>query len=181
MILCKQHACREAIAWVDDKTPYAAWRLCNRGDWLLWVAAKLAVDRKLVVLAACDCAERSMQYVMAGEDRPRMAIETARRWCDGRASLNEVRTAAYAASDASYAASDADDTSAFYASNASYASAYAASYAAYAAFYAASNADDAFAAFDNTLAECAKIVRRRIGWKVMRKALSERIQREQEE
>jgi hypothetical protein len=47
------------------------------------VAHKPGVDRSLVVLAACDCARTWLRHVPPGEDRPRLAIETAEAWCRG--------------------------------------------------------------------------------------------------
>jgi len=122
-------ACSAGIEWVQDRTPQQMWEECERGDWLLWLAVKLNVDRKLIVLAACKCARESLQYVADAEDRPRRAIETAETWCRGDANLEEVRRAANAA-DAAYADADAD----------------ADAYAAFAAAFAAYAADAAFAA-----------------------------------
>ncbi len=48
-------------------------------------AVRLGVDSKLLVLAACDCAEPALKHVSKGEARPRIAIETARRWVNGDA------------------------------------------------------------------------------------------------
>ncbi len=127
-ILLALDACGDARQWADDLRGIPArkaWEACKRGDWLLWLAAKLNVDRKLVVLAACDCARTALQFVPAGEERPRIAIETAEAWTRGEATIEQVRAAAaaaYADDDASaanvayaaaaaYAASDARDTS----------------------------------------------------------------------
>lgn len=104
-------ACQEARVWVGDRDLATAWRECARGDWMLWLAARAGVDRRLVVEAACDCAEAALVHVPAGENRPRVAIETARRWSRGEATVEEVRRAAADAADAyaaSYAAADAD-------------------------------------------------------------------------
>lgn len=127
-------ACSAGIEWVQDRTPQQMWEECERGDWLLWLAVKLHVDRKLIVLAACKCARESLQYVADGEDRPRRAIETAETWCRGDANIEEVRRAANAAN-AAYATADAD------------AAAYAAEAAAVAVAAAANAADAADAAF----------------------------------
>ena len=127
--LKRLRACGNAVEYAaKHDTLEAAWNNCERGDWLLWLAAKAGVDRKLVVSAACDCAETS-SYLWT-DDRPRLAIETARRWVLGEATIEEVRSAAAAAA----AAADA-----------AYAAAAAAAYAAYAA-YAAAYAADAYAA-----------------------------------
>jgi len=101
-------ACEEARLWARRKTLKKVWESCERGDWLLWLCARMIgkpgwPTHQEIVLAACDCAETALQYVKKGKDRPRIAIETARRWADGKATLQEVRAAADAA-DAAYAA-----------------------------------------------------------------------------
>jgi hypothetical protein len=99
-ILATLDACDEPFTWAAAyPDPRDAWDHCPRGDWLLWVAVKLGVDHRLVVLAACDCARTALRHVPPGEDRPRLAIETAEAWCRGEVTDREVRaeTADYAA------------------------------------------------------------------------------------
>ena len=172
-------ACEEACDWAKGKSLAEVWEQCERGDWLLWLCGRMAdkpgwPTRNEVILAACDCAETALKYVKPGEDRPRLAIECARRFAAGLATRQDAASAAsaYAASAASaYAASAASA----YAAYAAYASAYAASAAsAYAAAAAASAAaaayadaaaaDDAAAAAAKTKTqkECADLVRKRI-------------------
>ena len=137
--LKSMRACPDAVEWVGRRGLRTAWRDCKRGDWMLWLAGRLDIDRKLLVLAACDCAETALQYVPDGEDRPAAAIQTARDWCAGTATKQDCRDAAYAAN-AAYAAANAAyaaANAAVYAANAAYAAAYA---AANAAVYAAANA-----------------------------------------
>jgi len=155
---------------------------------MLWLAIRAGVDRRLVVLAACGCAEPALVHVPAGEDRPRLAVETARRWARGKATIEEVRSAsaaayaAYAAAYAAYAAAYAAASAA--ASAAAYAAADAAAAAAAAAAYAASAAADAAvaasaasaavaadAARSVSLARSADFVRARIPWEVAEAAL----------
>src|SRR5947208_617208 len=88
-LLSRLCACEDAIAWVEDRTAEAAWNECPCGDWLLWVAARVGVDRKLVVRAACACARLALPHVPAGEGRPLRAIEAAEAWCEGRATIGE--------------------------------------------------------------------------------------------
>jgi hypothetical protein len=119
-------ACGDARTWCKEQPSIAtAWSNCKRGDWLLWVAARVItnpVERMLVVLAACDCAEKALVHVPTGEDRPRQCIETVRAWTRGEATIEQVRegrrddaayaaaaAAAYAAADAAYAAYAAAD------------------------------------------------------------------------
>jgi len=107
-------ACDEAINWLGKRNSDEMWAECEKPDWLLWYAAA-NVSRKELVLAACDCAETALRYVPEGEDRPRLAIETARSWASGDADIQSVKAAvsatgkarnadSAAAADAAYAA-----------------------------------------------------------------------------
>ena len=163
-------ACVEAQRWYDGRDSREAWEVCERGDWLLWVAARLGVDRKLLVLAACDCADSALRHVPDGEDRPRKAIEAARAWCLGEASINEVRAAAHAAC-AAYAA----DAAACAAARAAACAAHAAACAAHAAHAAAYAAD----ARTQSLAASADIVRRHMmPWTVIESAIENFLEKE---
>jgi hypothetical protein len=98
-------ACDSSVQWVEarpDCTLAELWDECPRGDWLLWLAVRAGVDRRLVVLAACDCAALALAHVPAREQRPRVAIETARRWARGESTVEEVRAAAGDAEDACF-------------------------------------------------------------------------------
>ena len=162
-LLRKLGACQDAIAWAAGRDcDEAAWHACERGDWLLWLAAKLTVPRPLVVLAGCDCARLALPFVPADEGRPLRAIETAEAWALGDRSvdLQDCRAAANATAAAAYTAYA---TSAAYATAAAYtayatAAAHAAAYATSAAFAAA-----AFAAAVMHR-RCANAVRSRIMW-----------------
>ena len=108
--------CADAVALYSTyPTLQAAWDACERGDWMLWYLGRCGVDRRRLVLAACACARLSLGYVPAGEDRPRLAIETAERWARGeeRVTLDSVRRAADAAYNAAYAADTAYATAAY--------------------------------------------------------------------
>ena len=145
-ILKELNACQSAIYYAESKPSLEqAWNDCNRGDWLLWFAGRLKIDRKILVLAACECAELALVYVPKQEKRPAEAIATTRAWCRGEATIAEVRAAAHAAhatyAAAAYAAAHAADAAA----RAAYA-AYAAAHAADAAAHAARAADAADAA-----------------------------------
>ena len=147
-ILTELGACTEAVKWAGRKTPKKAWETCKQSDWLLWIAGKLNIDRKKLVLAACACARTALKYIPAGEDRPRIAIETAEAWTRGEATIEQVRTATHAAHAAAHAAytahaayvADAAAQAAYaaYAAHSAYA-ADAATYAAYAAYAAHSS------------------------------------------
>ena len=148
-------ACSPAREWAKGKDLAEIWTTCKRGDWLLWLVGRMVgregwPDRTAIVLVACDCAELALPFVPQGEDRPRIAIETARKWVRGEATIEEVsqaRAAAAADAAAAYAAAAyaAADAAAAYAA-AAYAAAAAAAAAAYAAAAAAAAAADADAA-----------------------------------
>jgi hypothetical protein len=55
-----------------------------------------------------------LHFVPAGEDRPRRALEVARAWCRGDASLDDVRSAEAAAENAALSTAD-PTTAAFFA------------------------------------------------------------------
>ena len=141
-----KNACSNAVEWArSQKSAAAAWKSCERGDWMLWLLGKLSgepesASRKKLVLAACSCARLSLKYVRKGEDRPRIAIETAERYARGEVlTMDDVRKAAAAAS-ASAASAAA-----------------AAAYVAYVADAAAAAA--AYVARKTTFKKCADIVR----------------------
>ena len=108
-------ACPKAIAWLrkkNYKSLATAWRYCQRGDWMMWLAARtdLTEDRhKQLVLAACDCADLA-KHLRKPEDAAALedCVETARAWTEGEASLDEVRAAVHAVADSTYAGYAAD-------------------------------------------------------------------------
>ena len=154
-LLHELDACSSAVEWAHGKTLHVVWNTCNHGDWLLWLAGKMAdkkgwPTRKQLVLAACACAEQALKYVPKSEERPKKAIQIARAWARGKATIEEVRKAASAAYAAPAACSAA--CSAASAASAACSAADAACYAADAACYAADDAcyaaDDACYAAD---------------------------------
>ena len=142
--LQNKNACRPAMEWLKDRDLERMWEECERGDWLLWFAAKVGIDRKVIVRTACACAREALRFVPDGEIRPKTAIETAERWCNGEATIEQVRNAssAAAAADAAAYAAACDAAYAAYAADAdaAYAAYAAAAYAAYAAAAAAADA-----------------------------------------
>ena len=119
---------------------------------MLWLAGRLDIDRKLLVLAACDCAETALQYVPEGEYRPAKCIQVTRNWCNGTATIYEVRAARGWSANAAANAADA-----------AHPDAYAA--AADAAANAANSRSDA-------LLTCADLVRKRIPLSIIQKAMT---------
>jgi len=178
-------ACQESIVWALTQPDAAtAWAACERADWMLWIAARLATAdeaRRSVTLAACACARTVLHCIPAGEDRPRVCIETTESWARGNATLEQVRAVRCGAHDArsemwrkhNYAAADAADAAAAYDAAAdtatSAAAAAAAAYdaaadtatsaAAAAAYAYATDTADADAARSDSLRMQASIVR----------------------
>ena len=159
------NACAEAVEWIGERTPARAWADCERGDWLLWICGKMLgkpgwPTRQELVLAACACAETAHKYWVKkypDDNRPMVAIQTARQWANGKSNITAVKAAAddayaYAAAwradAASYAADAAADaaSAAAFADAASAADATAAAWRADAAAAAAAYAADAAAA-----------------------------------
>jgi hypothetical protein len=165
-------ACTNAVEWIGDRDAETAWRDCPRGDWLLWAAARLDVDRRLLVRAACACARTALLHLVPeGEERSRIAIETAESWARGEATIEEVHAAAAAARAAARAAyvaartarAAADARTARAAADASAYAADAADASAYAAAAAARAASATYAAAD-ARAVHADLVRQIIPW-----------------
>jgi hypothetical protein len=160
--LASRDACPAFMDWLGKRDSAQMWAECRRPDWLIWWAGQ-AVSRQELVLAACDCAETALRYVSEVEDRPRRAIETARRWATGEATVEEVDAARAAAIsayiNAGYAASFAALTA--YATPAPFAAHSAAVAAKEAARAAAHAANAAAAANDAAYAEMCQIIRAR--------------------
>ena len=148
--LIELKACQAAREWAADKTIEEIWATCHRGDWMLWLARKLNIDKRPLTLAKGLCAN-TVRHLMKDE-RSINAVDMAIKYGNGEASEGELAAAyaaAYAAADAAAAA--ADDAADAYAAAADAAdAAAAAAYAAYAAY-----ADDADAAADAAAAYAA--------------------------
>ena len=178
-------ACHEAVEWADKyKTPKAAWRACKNGSWMLWLCGRVAGlpdsdSRRKLVLVAAECAELALPFVCDEEMRAicESTIQTCYAYAWGEAELDDMRSAARAAYDASNAAYDAAYDASYDAGRVAYAAARAASDAASnaaydaaraasdAASHAASDAasDASYAAYDaaarsKMMAACAEIV-----------------------
>jgi len=157
----EKHApCRDGMDWLRTQPDMeTAWLECLRGDWMLWLAGKMKADKGQLVRAACKCARLALRHVPEGERMPKVAIETAEAWCDGRAAVEDVRAAADAADAAAAAAAAAD--AAADAAAAAYVAVAAADAAAYvaaaAAYVAAAAADAAYAAAAAAAADAAYV------------------------
>ena len=119
-------ACRESVIWVKtQKSIPLAWKNCNRGDWMLWLAKKLDVDDKKLTMTKAMCAKQ-VEHLMK-DQRSKDALQACFDYVNSIITREELNAAADAAA----------------------AAAYAAAYAAYAAADgAADGADGAYAAAD---------------------------------
>ena len=178
-------ACDPIYNWVaaqPDCTPAVLWATCPRGDWLLWLAARVGVDRHVVVAACCACARTALRYVTDPRElRPLSAIMIAEAWARGdpRVSIGHVQdasadasacaTAAQASIAASYTILDAVDAS-IAASYASHAILDAVDASLAASFAAHACACGAHAAVQH---EHADIVRAVIPWSQVAVAIAE--------
>ena len=166
-VLIDLGACAGARAWASDyPTLRDAWIACDRGDWMLWLVA-YTLPRERLVWVTCQIARTALVYVPAGEDRPRLEIETAEAWARGETSLEEVSYASYSNA---YDIAVAEDTAEAYVAADS-----AASAAEDAAYEAAYDATGSVAAAEDA-AEAAgfqsgRIIRREIAWEEIEAAL----------
>lgn len=89
--------CREALVWMDGKSVRECWQTCEIGEWMMWALDKSGYDRKKLLLLACRLAKRALKYVPKGENRPRLAIEAAEGWVEGRVTAAAMHGASLAA------------------------------------------------------------------------------------
>ena len=92
----KTGSCREAILYVKEQENYVkAWQNCPRGDWMLWIAAKLKVDKRLLTLAKGKCAETVLHLMR--DQRSKDAVRAAIDYGHGIISDEQLRITAAAA------------------------------------------------------------------------------------
>lgn len=120
-LLKELNACSEARKWAADRTIEQVVSECHRGDWLLWLAARVGVDNRKLVLAAGKCAETVIHLMK--DERSKRAVTAAIDYGEDRIGKDELAAAARAAyaADAAYAAARAAADAAAYAAYAAYA------------------------------------------------------------
>lgn len=90
--------CDEARKWCLTQPDYqAAWDACERGDWLLWLAGRLGVDRRLLVRAACACARLALQHEPGARPQVCSFLDSAERHTTGGEPSAKVLEAFHAA------------------------------------------------------------------------------------
>ena len=94
-LLIKLRGCSEAREWAGDKTIEEIVEQCHRGDWLLWLAAKIDIGLQPLTLAKGHCAN-TVRHLMKDE-RSIKAVDTAIAFGEGKATREELDKAADAA------------------------------------------------------------------------------------
>lgn len=126
-IIAKLRPCAQGAAYLrKHKNLKTAWKHCQRGDWMLWLAAKVKVPIKTLTLAKGLCAN-TVRHLMKDE-RSIAAVDAAIAFGRGKLSEEKLKLAASAAYATAYA-------------SAAFATAYAASAAAYASAAFAADTD----------------------------------------
>ena len=172
-------ACVEPQKWIvkpenRDKPMEEMWRICRRGDWLLWLAARVGVKKNSLVLAACDCAYHAVSFVESEEESVRICalIDSAR---DGDWDRKELRVLSLVGGADALPSKHADQSARaaiFTASElppvlstpAAIYAACVANAAKYAGYAARANCLSVESSRTEALAECARIVRADIEW-----------------
>jgi hypothetical protein len=135
--------CPEGLEYYESKASAGeAWNDCPRGDWMLWIAAELGIDDRLLVKAKALCAN-TVRHLMT-DKRSTDAIDAALRYADSRIDRKGLRVYISEANNAYIDAYKDDYHSAYaHAACAAYTACIrydyggAANYAAFAAYYAA--------------------------------------------
>ncbi len=105
-------ACEPGLKWAETQSDlYELWNNCHRGDWMLWLADRLQVDKRKQVLCAALCAH-TVVHLMT-DRRSREAVRIAFLYGRGKATNEQLREAREAAANAAvWAAARAADAAA---------------------------------------------------------------------
>lgn len=88
-----------SIEWIEKNkiaTLEDAWKVCDRADWLLWMASKLGVDKRKLTMCGALCAHTVVQHME--DPRSRNAVRVAFLFGRGKATVEELEKARIAAS-----------------------------------------------------------------------------------
>ena len=103
----KYDPCEDGLEYYNSfDTVIDAWNNCPRGNWMLWFAEKLNLDRRKIALASGLCANTVIHLMHHEESK--IAVSTTIRYGNGEASEKELKDAYDAATASAYAASYAD-------------------------------------------------------------------------
>ena len=86
--LIKMNPCPGGMSWLDrfSGTLAQAWLQCPSGAWLMWVAARSCVSRRLLVAAACEW----MQPIIKIEPACKPVLREIELWTQGESTLDGV-------------------------------------------------------------------------------------------
>lgn len=102
-LLIELRACEPAREWAGDKTIEQIVAECHRGDWLLWLAAKVDIGLRPLTLAKGHCANTVRHLMM--DERSVKAVDTAIAFGEGKVNEEGLKKA-YAAAAAAAAAKE---------------------------------------------------------------------------
>lgn len=93
-LLRRLHAPEEILDWVGHRSLRCVYRICDRGDRLIWFATHMEINRGAITLAVCECVRPTLSLVSPhARDQLRSAIEASEKWARGEAELDVVREA----------------------------------------------------------------------------------------
>lgn len=93
--LKEKMACEAAQKWAKGKTIEEVIDQCHRGDWMLWLAEKLQVEKRLIVGTSGHCAN-TVRHLMRHE-ASRNCVDVCIRYGNGEATEDELAKAEDAA------------------------------------------------------------------------------------
>ena len=174
-ILKRLEACQKARDWAAGKSIEEAWATCERGDWMLWFAANVGVEGRLLTAAKAECAALALPIMR--DQRSIAAVKAAMSYSLGEIGDEELDAYKSAAYSAAEAARTTASSAAYIAAYAAYHAASASAFSAFSASSAASAAAEAAAYHASSasaekmriLKECAIIVRRIIPIEIIQK------------
>jgi hypothetical protein len=85
--LAREGAHNDFVAWAEayGGDVVALWQACPRGDWLLALASRLRAPGRLLVLAACRCAEGALDHLPPEQAAVGECLEAIGAWAQGSA------------------------------------------------------------------------------------------------
>jgi len=117
-------ACKSGLDWAKGQTDIErAWWMCQRADWLLWLAVKLGVAEKQATIATCELAKLVLPFTKDHRPWTAQIMAEHEAWDHGAETRDNLWIAAQ---DARQAADEAKERGDHAASNAAFAGMYAA-------------------------------------------------------
>jgi hypothetical protein len=128
--------CDTAIDWLHQqvsqgRTFAEMWQTCEHATWMLWLAARVGIDHKLLITVVCRVVRETRLYDgrtvwdLLSDDRSRRAVETAEAYVWDEVALEDIELAFAEAAEAA----DAQAGTSAYAANAAQAASHAVAHA----------------------------------------------------